>query len=67
MLAERYERHNVMINSNLVFSQWNQIFHDDMTAAAAIDRVVHHSSILELTVPRYRAAAARARTGGKEA
>ncbi len=67
LLAERYERRSVMITSNLVFSQWNQIFHDDMTAAAAIDRVVHHSVILELTVASYRAEAARARTRGEEA
>lgn len=66
LLAERYERRSVMITSNLVFSQWNQIFHDDMTATAAIDRVVHHSVILELTVPSYRAEAARARTQGEE-
>ncbi|MDE0264319.1 MAG: IS21-like element helper ATPase IstB [Bryobacterales bacterium] len=66
LLAERYERRSVMITSNLVFSQWNQIFHDDMTAAAAIDRVVHHSVILELTVPSYRAEAARARTQDEE-
>ena len=38
-----------------------------MTAAAAIDRVVHHSVILELTVPIYRAEAAKARTQGEEA
>ena len=37
LLAERYERRSVMITSNLVFSQWNRIFRDDMTAAAAID------------------------------
>lgn len=66
LLAERYERRSVMITSNLVFSQWNQIFHDDMTATKAIDRVVHHSVILELTVPSYRAEAARARTQGEE-
>ena len=66
LLAERYERRSVMITSNLVFSQWNQIFHDGMTATAAIDRVVHHSVILELTVPSYRAEAARARTQGEE-
>ena len=67
LLAERYERRSVMITSNLVFSQWNQIFHDDMTAAAAIDRVVHHSVMLELTVASYRAEAARARTRGEGA
>ena len=54
-----------MITSNLVFSQWNQIFHDDITAAA-IDRVVHHSVILELTVPSYRAEVSRARTQDEE-
>lgn len=61
LLAERYERKSVMITSNLVFSQWDQIFKDPMTTAAAIDRVVHHSVILELNVPSYRAEAAKQR------
>ncbi len=47
LLAERYERHSVVITSNLVFSEWNQIFKDPLTTAAAIDRVVHHSQIIE--------------------
>ena len=47
LLAERYERRSVVITSNLVFSQWNQIFKDPLTTAAAIDRVVHHSIIVE--------------------
>ena len=46
-LAERYERRSVVITSNLVFSDWNQIFKDPLTTAAAIDRVVHHSLIIE--------------------
>jgi len=46
-LAERYERRSVVITSNLVFSQWDQIFKDPLTTAAAIDRVVHHSRIIE--------------------
>ena len=46
-LAERYERRSVMITSNLVFSEWDQIFKDPLTTAAAIDRVVHHSTIIE--------------------
>lgn len=46
-LAERYERRSVVITSNLLFSQWEQIFKDPLTTAAAIDRVVHHSRILE--------------------
>lgn len=47
LLAERYERRSVVITSNLVFSQWDQIFKNPMTTAAAIDRVVHHSIIVE--------------------
>ncbi len=53
-LAERYERRSLMITSNLVFSQWDRIFKDAMTTAAAIDRLVHHSTILELTNESYR-------------
>jgi DNA replication protein DnaC len=43
-----------MITSNLPFSKWEQIFKDPMTAAAAIDRLVHHSVILELNIEKYR-------------
>jgi len=46
-LAERYERRSLMITSNLVFSEWNKIFQDPLTTAAAIDRIVHHSIIIE--------------------
>ncbi len=53
-LGERYERRSVMITSNLVFSQWDKIFKDTLTTAAAIDRVVHHSTILEMTGKSYR-------------
>ncbi len=54
LLAERYERRSVLITSNLVFSQWDRIFKNPMTTAAAIDRLVHHSVILEFDVPSYR-------------
>jgi DNA replication protein DnaC len=60
-LAERYERRSVMITSNLVFSQWDKIFKDPMTTAAAIDRLVHHATILELTGESYRGDAAKKR------
>lgn len=59
LLAERYERGSLMITSNLPFSKWEQIFKDPMTAAAAIDRLVHHSIILELNLPSYRMEAAK--------
>jgi DNA replication protein DnaC len=61
-LAERYERRSVMITSNLVFSQWDQIFKNPMTTAAAIDRLVHHSIILELDGRSKRADDALERT-----
>jgi len=60
-LAERYERRTVMITSNLVFSQWDKIFKDTLTTAAAIDRLVHHATILELTGPSFRGDAANRR------
>jgi DNA replication protein DnaC len=63
LLAERYERGSVLLTSNLAFSQWEQIFKDPMTTAAAIDRLVHHSVIVELNVSSYRAEAAK-RTRG---
>jgi DNA replication protein DnaC len=67
LIAERYERRSVLITSNLVFSKWDQIFKDPMTTAAAVDRIVHHSIILELNIESYRAQAAKARaTGAKE-
>jgi DNA replication protein DnaC len=56
-LAERYERRSVLISSNLVFSKWEQIFRDPMTAMAAIDRLVHHSVILEFGGESHRSKA----------
>ncbi|MBU0476349.1 MAG: IS21-like element helper ATPase IstB [Bacteroidetes bacterium] len=53
-LADRYENSSLMITSNLTFSKWDKIFKDPMTTAAAIDRLVHHSVILELNVDSYR-------------
>jgi len=53
-MADRYEQGSLMITSNLPFSKWEQIFKDPMTTAAAIDRLVHHSIILELNVDSYR-------------
>ena len=59
LLAYRYERGSVMLTSNLPFSKWERIFKDPMTTAAAIDRLVHHSVILELNLSSYRLEASR--------
>ena len=59
LLAHRYERRSILLTSNLIFSDWERIFKDPMTTVAAIDRVVHHSVILELNVSSYRMESAK--------
>lgn len=54
LLAERYERGSVLMTSNMAFSKWEGIFKDAMMTAAAIDRLVHHSVIIELNIKSYR-------------
>ena len=68
-LAERYERGSVIITSNLPFSKWDNIFKDQMMTTAVVDRIVHHSVIVELNITSYRIESARkngARTELKE-
>jgi hypothetical protein len=62
LMAERYERRSLLITSNLVFGEWDRIFKNPMTTAAAIDRLVHHSVILEFNGKSRRAEAAEERT-----
>jgi len=59
LLADCYERTSIMLTSNLVFSEWEKIFKDPMTTAAAIDRLVHHSIILELNIVSFRLESAK--------
>ena len=66
LLAHCYERTSVMLTSNLPFSQWEKIFKDPMTTAAAIDRLVHHSIILEVNLESYRLEKAKKRGMKKE-
>ena len=63
-LAERYERRSVLVSSNLVFSQWDQIFKDPMTTMAAVDRLVHHAIILEFNGESMRISREQERGGG---
>jgi DNA replication protein DnaC len=63
LLADRYERKSLMISSNLVFSKWDKIFKDPMTTMAAVDRLVHHSTILEFNWDSIRAMEAKKRKG----
>ncbi len=61
LLADRYERGSIMLTSNLAFSKWESIFKDPMVTAAAINRLIHHSVILELNLSSYRMAEAKER------
>lgn len=63
LLAERYERRSVVITSNLPFSKWDTVFKDPITAMAAVDRLVHHATILELNGESFRATAASKKKG----
>lgn len=66
LLADRYERASIMMSSNLPFSKWDTLFKDAMTAAAAIDRLVHHSTILELNISSFRMQAAQSKGGAQK-
>ena len=66
LLYERYERRSLGVTSSLAFSQWEHIFANPTATATAIDRVVHHSVILEFDVPSYRTNAAQQRGQSEE-
>ncbi len=54
LIAHRYETGSIIVTSNHPFSQWDQIFDDNMMTVAAIDRLVHHATILEFKAESYR-------------
>ena len=54
LIADRYETGSLIITSNLAFSDWDKIFPDNMVAVAAIDRIIHHSTIITLNGESYR-------------
>jgi DNA replication protein DnaC len=54
LISARYERRSIVITANQPFGDWNRIFPDPAMTLAAVDRLVHHSTILELNVESYR-------------
>ncbi len=54
LIAHRYESGSLLITSNHPFSTWDSIFPDNMMAVAAVDRLIHHADIIELTGESYR-------------
>jgi DNA replication protein DnaC len=61
LIAHRYERHSIAITANEPFSGWSDVFPDPAMTVAAIDRLVHHSTIIEMNGDSYRKRAAVAR------
>lgn len=58
LISERYERKSIAITTNAPFSEWDQVFPDKAMTVAAVDRLVHHATILEMNVQSYRRRAA---------
>lgn len=54
LISARYERRSIMITANQPFSGWDSVFPDKAMTVAAIDRLVHHASILEMNVESFR-------------
>lgn len=57
LIAHRYETGSMIITSNQAFSEWDSIFANSAMTVAAIDRLVHHATILEVVAESYRKAA----------
>jgi DNA replication protein DnaC len=58
LISERYERKSIAITANAPFSAWDDVFPDKAMTVAAVDRLVHHATILEMNVDSYRRRAA---------
>lgn len=59
LISERYERKSLALTANTPFSQWGEVFVEPAMTLAAVDRLVHHSTILEMNVESYRRRAAQ--------
>ena len=65
LIAARYERRSMLVTANQPFGEWDKIFPDQAMTLAAIDRLVHHSTILEMNVESYRRREALDRKRGR--
>ena len=64
LISARYERRSMLITANQPFGEWNKVFPDPAMTLAAIDRLVHHSTIVEMNVESYRRRTALERKRG---
>ena len=65
LIAARYERRSLLITANQPFGEWGKTFSDQAMTLAAIDRLVHHATILEMNVESYRRKVALKRKRGQ--
>jgi DNA replication protein DnaC len=54
LVARRYERGSILATSNKAFSEWGQVFGDDVLASAILDRLLHHCDVISINGPSYR-------------
>jgi DNA replication protein DnaC len=67
LIGSRYERRSMLITANQPFGEWGKVFPDQAMTLAAIDRLVHHSTIFEMNVESYRRRSALDRKRGPRA
>lgn len=65
LIAHRYETASLIITSNQPFAEWDRIFPDQMMTVAAVDRLVHHATIIEVSSDSYRRKEALGRLAGE--
>ncbi|MFC1868574.1 ATP-binding protein [Thermodesulfobacteriota bacterium] len=53
-IANRYEKSSTVITSNKVFSDWTELFHDPVIVTAILDRLLHHSTVINIRWNSYR-------------
>jgi DNA replication protein DnaC len=64
LIGARYERKSILITANQPFGEWGKVFPDPAMTLAAVDRLVHHATIIEMNVESYRRRAAIERRRG---
>lgn len=66
LIDKRYKKKSTIVTSNINLSNWNEVFVDDMFASAILDRIIHHSSIVNILGSSYRTATALSKINDKK-
>lgn len=54
VISKRYEKGSIILTSNKTFSEWGQVFGDEVLATASLDRLLHHCDVISINGPSYR-------------